>query len=222
MSEPERLLRGGGSDFERELLGSLANERPTPALSRRMRQGLVALGLLTSAKTGVAGIVAVVGLVTVGAAGGLWAAFHPSAEPPWPAAVVSAVAARPLPSAPAVETAPPVAPPAPASAVAPRPSAALTAAPSAVSDLREQIAWLDRARASLRAGDSQGALTQLTEYRKRFPRGEFAQEVTVLKIEALVQDGQMDGARALGKKFLAAHPESPHVERIERLIGAAR
>jgi outer membrane protein assembly factor BamD (BamD/ComL family) len=88
--------------------------------------------------------------------------------------------------------------------------------------MREQIALLDRARAALRSGHGGAALTELDTYRKRFPRGEFAQEVSVLKIEALVQNGQMDSARTLGKRFLAAHPESPHVERIERLIGAAR
>jgi hypothetical protein len=44
----------------------------------------------------------------------------------------------------------------------------------------------------------------------------------VLRIEAFVQTGQMGGAQLLGKKFLAAHPESPHAERVERLLGKTR
>jgi hypothetical protein len=222
MSDPERLLDGAGSELERELLGALATERPTPALARRMRQGLVALGLLTSAKTGVAGIVALVSVVSVGVTTA-WVVQHERAESRSLStvgvsrAVVRAVSsasrlAIPVPTPP-VSTAVPSA--------APRSSGALAAPSSAPGDLREQIALLDRARAALRAGSGGAALAELDTYRKRFPRGEFAQEVTVLKIEALVQNGQMDSARALGKRFLAAHPESPHVERIERLIGAA-
>jgi hypothetical protein len=223
MTDPERLLDGGGSELERELLGSLASERPTPALSRRMRQALLTLGLLTSAKTGVAGVVALVGLVSVGA-GTAWVVQHRYADVrQLPAVSASqavgravASAARRAPPAPSAE---PVSPP--LSPVAPRSSGAAAAAPSATGDLREQIALLDRARAAVRAHDSKRALAELGSYKKQFPRGEFSQEVTVLKIEALAQDGQMDGARALGKRFLAAHPESPHVERIERLVGAA-
>lgn len=224
MSDPERLLDGAGSELERELLGALAAERPTPALTRRMRQGLVALGLLTSAKTGVAGIVALVSVVSVGVTTA-WVVQHEHAESRslsrtgMSGAVVRAASRVSRPTAPAPSAAP-VASALPA--VAPRASSSATGPASTTGDLREQIALLDRARAALRSGHGGVALAELDSYRKRFPRGEFAQEVSVLKIEALVQNGQMDSARTLGKRFLAAHPESPHVERIERLIGAAR
>lgn len=216
MTDPQRLLEGG-SDLERELLGSLADERPTPTLSLRMRQGLIALGVLTSAKTGVAGIVALASVVSVGA-GAAWIATHEPApvrhlstvNAPAVARVVQSAVRESVP-APRVEPPPPPAAPSVAPRVAPLPSAA--------GDLREQISLLDRARAAVRARNSQLALEELAAYRRQFPRGEFSQEVTVLKVEALAQAGQMDAARALGKKFLAAHPESPHVERIERMIG---
>ena len=81
---------------------------------------------------------------------------------------------------------------------------------------------MDRARAAVRARDGKGALAALADYQRRFPRGTFAQEAMVLRIEALVQIGETGAARALGKKFLAAHPESPHAERIERLLGSDR
>lgn len=222
MTDPERLLDGGGSELERELLGALASERPSPLLSRRIRQGLVALGVLTSAKTSVAAIMTLVGLVSVGA-GAAWVAGHERSEPqrlalPRAAEKVSRVATS------AVRATPPVTSEAPPPNVeSPAPARSAVAAPSSPGgDLRDQIALLDRARAAVRARESRTALAELAAYSKRFPRGEFSQEVTVLKIEALVQNGQMDAARALGNRFLKAHPESPHVERIERLIGARR
>jgi hypothetical protein len=221
MTDPKRLLSGEGSDFERELLGSLANERPTRALSRRMRQGLVALGLLTSAKTGIASIAVLLGIVSVGVGGG-WLALQHQRELAHQrvADVAPRISPRPAASvvAPALPSTEPIEAPPPAAAA--RASAAVGPAPSAAGDLREQIAWLDRVRSALRARDSQTALGELAEYPRKFPHGEFAQEVTVLKIEALAQAGQLAAARLLAKKFKALHPESPHVERIERLIGA--
>jgi hypothetical protein len=41
-------------------------------------------------------------------------------------------------------------------------------------------------------------------------------------VEALKQSGNQQAAVALGKKFVAAHPESPHVERVERVTGGER
>lgn len=221
MSEPKRLLDGEGSDFERELLGSLAGEVPPRALTRRMRQGLVVAGLLTSAKTGIASFV-VAGLVTVGAGTGWLAYRHYSA--PAPVVTVSAQPPAAKVVAPPALSEPPrqAELPMPAASESPKPSAPPAPAPSAQGDLREEIAVLDRARAAVRAGDGKGALAALADYQRRFPRGTFAQEVTVLRIEALVQTGQTGGAQSLGKKFLAAHPESPHAERIERLLGKAR
>jgi len=223
MNDPERLLEGG-SELERELLGLLSSERPSASLSRRMRQSLVALGVLTAAKTSVAGIVALVSVVSVGA-GAIWAVQHRQVEVRhWSEAHASTAVSRAVASRARVVTLP-SAPPPPAMEASPPPSRAsapATAPSSAANDLREQIALLDRARAAVRARDSGRALAELSAYGKRFPRGEFSQEVSVLKIEALVQNGQMDAARALGRRFLTAHPESPHVERIERMIGAAR
>jgi hypothetical protein len=41
-------------------------------------------------------------------------------------------------------------------------------------------------------------------------------------VEALEQSGRKKAAVELGKKFVAAHPESPHVERVERVTGSDR
>jgi len=221
VTEPKRLLDGEGSDFERELLGSLTGEKPPRALSRRMRQGLVVAGLLTSAKTGIASFIVVAGLVSVSAGGGWLVYRHYAAPMPPPVRVVTHAPAQAA-SPPAAVEVPPAPPPTPVATESPRPSAAPTSAPSAGGDLREEIASMDRARAAVRAGDGKGALAALVEHQRRFPRGTFAQEATVLRIEALVQLGQTGAAQTLGKKFLAAHPESPHAERVERLLGASR
>jgi TolA-binding protein len=219
VSDPERLLRGG-SEFERELLDSLRSEEPPRALTRRMRQGLVVAGLLTSAKTGVASFIAIAGLVTASAGGGWLALRHRAASP---AVTAPSVATTHV---PARAAAPPLSPVGASAepvrtetAPLPRPSARPAPGPSAAGDLHEEIALLDRARAAVRAGDGTGALAMLSDYQRRFGRGTFSQEATVLRVEALAKSGQMSAARKLGERFLAAHPESPHAERIERLLG---
>lgn len=222
MTEPKRLLDGEGSELERDLLRSLAGEEPPRALTRRMRQGLVVAGLLTSAKTGVASFIAVAGLVTVSAGGGWLVYRHHVAAIPAPAVSAKPVPARVTPPPPVVDARAAAPRPTPAATTEPPRPSSPTPVPSATGDLREEISSMDRARAAVRAGDGKRALAALADYQKRFPRGTFAQEATVLRIEALVQVGQGATAQALGKKFLAAHPESPHAERIERLLGTAR
>jgi hypothetical protein len=218
MSDPERMLEGGGTAFERELLGSLAKERPGRVLSRRMRQGLVLSGVLVSAKAGMASWVVLAGFVTAGATAGVVAFTRDAPQAALPVLAPKLEAPR----APKAEP-PPVERP-PAVVTVPDAVKAPNVAPPAASsgDLREEIALLDRARAAVQSGDGRKALSLLALHQRKFPRGEFRQEVTVLRIEALTGTGQAATAAALGKKFLAAHPESPHAERIERLIGEPR
>jgi outer membrane protein assembly factor BamD (BamD/ComL family) len=85
--------------------------------------------------------------------------------------------------------------------------------------LADEIAALDVARRALASGDASGALKALDDYRHKFPRGAMSFEASVLNIEALAKSGNMDAARALGHKFLAQNPNSPHAERVRRLIG---
>jgi outer membrane protein assembly factor BamD (BamD/ComL family) len=81
---------------------------------------------------------------------------------------------------------------------------------------------LDQARAAVRAGEANEALALLAKYNRRYPRGQFRQEAQVLRVAALELGGNKKAAVELGKKFVAAHPESPHVERVERVTGAER
>ena len=220
MSDPRRLLDDGGTPFERSLLGALASERPPPELERRMRQGLVVAGVAgTTAKVAAAGFgkVVAVGLVGAGLALGYVALEHRRVELPpraAPAKLAPVVAAKP--SAEPVVSALPAPPEAPASAAArPRPLAP-------PGDLREEIRLLDQARAAVRSGDHRRALRLLASYDQSYPRGQFRQEVQVLRVEALEGSGNARAARALGQKFLAEHPESPHVERVESVTGSGR
>jgi TolA-binding protein len=185
-----------------------------------MRQGLVLSGVLASAKAGMASWIVLAGFVTAGATAGVVALTRGVPEAQAPVVAPKVEAPRPAKAAPPPEPAR-AAPALPVPDEVAKPASAASPAASS-GDLREEIALLDQARAAVRGGDAQKALALLALHQRRFPRGEFRQEVTVLRIEALAGTGQAAAAATLGKKFLAAHPESPHAERIERLIGAGR
>jgi outer membrane protein assembly factor BamD (BamD/ComL family) len=56
------------------------------------------------------------------------------------------------------------------------------------------------------------------EYDAQFPDGMLSQEATVLRVEALVKEGDRSAAVGVGQRFLAAHPTSPHALRVKQLI----
>jgi TolA-binding protein len=223
----KRLLDDTGTDFEHSLLSALRNEKPSPELVARMQRGL-GLGLGTAA-TGSAATassvgwikVSLVGLATLGLAGVAYVALRSSPSPtvgppsvrPAPAKVESVVTLEPKPVVVAEL------------AVAPaedRVPARVRPAGSVAPDLREEIRLLDQARSAVRAGEGSQALALLAKYGRRYPRGQFRQEAQVLRVEALKLSGNQQAAVALGRKFVAAHPESPHVERVERATGGER
>jgi hypothetical protein len=247
MSDPTRLLSaesGEANEFERELLGSWGTEQPSEA-ARAKVLGMVGLGAGAIAATAVAGkagatvggsiapkvgavgatalakwlAVGALGFVTVGAT--VAYVRHARREVP-PAPVVTAPVAT---SAPAPEAAParagadvasPVAPEAPARGTpSPHRDRATRAADPA---LGEQVAALDRARRALGDGDAVGALRDLDDYQSRFPRGALAEEAEVLRVEALLAEGDRASAARAGARFLAAHPESPHAARVRSLL----
>ena len=118
------------------------------------------------------------------------------------------------PEAPAVES--------PDPATAPRAahrSPAASPAPSANSDIREQIRLIDEARAAVGAHDVASALRTLDQYRLKFPGGALDQEATVLRIEALDQRGDHAQAASMARAFLARNPASAHAKRLERIAG---
>jgi TolA-binding protein len=217
MRDPKRFLDGGGTAFERALLNAVAAERPSRNLHRKMRFGIGLVGAGAMAKAAsanwhqlaLAGAV-VAGLVT----GGVIVAEHDAARAP----VVQSVA--PAPVAPKTEPMEPV-----PVTVPELPTAAPKAAPAEpahkggkaqpVADIGEEIRLLDQARGAVRSGKHAQALRVIARYDQKFPRGQFRQEAKVLRMEALEGSGESRRAAELAKKFLAEHPNSPHVERVE-------
>jgi len=192
------------TEFERKLLDSARADAIPPALKQSMQRALhtslaggatgTAVGAsLWGSKTGLAI------LLSTAALGSFAGGYRLLSEPP--AKHVSA------PAPALVEVAPPAAP----TAQPPQPTAAEPKL------LREEIALLDRARAALQARSPDRALELLAQHADRFTQPSLGPEAEVLRIEALVQDGELPKARTLAKKFLAAHPHSPLAARVTKL-----
>jgi hypothetical protein len=197
MKDPKPLLREGASDFERQLLGAVMRERPSPQLRSRMRQTIGLTGpiawassvkAMLSALAGKGAVsVAVVGLVAAGVVG----VRSLQSENDAPSAVRETAPVATL--APAVSPPPPVAAPAMS---APAVSAPAVSAPAieeqsaapgqAVGnrELREEILLLDQVRAALQSGSGAAALEQLDAYRQRFPSGILSREAAQLRQQA--------------------------------------
>lgn len=83
----------------------------------------------------------------------------------------------------------------------------------------EELALVERARGALGQGHGRECLEATRSYDKRFSRnGLFREEVAVMHIEALALSGDRPTARILGLQFLAAHPNTPYTDRIERVL----
>jgi hypothetical protein len=96
----------------------------------------------------------------------------------------------------------------------PRPPLAKNKVPIA-----DEIKAIDDARTLLRAGNPSAALQFLDSYDKMVGRhGSMQAEATIVRIEALEAGGNPAGAVALGKRFLAAHPNSPYQYYLKRLL----
>jgi hypothetical protein len=225
MKDPRRLLDGDGTALERTLLGAMAAERPPLHLHRKMRLGLGLAGVGTTAKVAAASVghIALAAIVVAGVVAGGVALVRREGGAPAPAAPAATV------RAPAVTArTPEAAPAAPvtngatdtnkARVVRREPAARRTAETVATNhNLREEIRLLDDARSAIRGGTMEYALRVLANYEQRFPRGQFRQEMQVLRMEALKRTGENERAEALAKRFLAEHPKSPHRERVEEV-----
>ncbi len=86
------------------------------------------------------------------------------------------------------------------------------------SDLQDEVAALDRARASLRAGNAQRALGHLGDYSKRFPKGSLRLEAEALRIQALAASGNEAEASRRAKRILERSPNSVLASRLRRYV----
>ena len=246
---PSQLRVVGATDLERRLLDAGARELPSVELTKRMQQALgisLATTAATAATASTAKAAAATGagsatpafawpaisigvlaLAVTGAVVGVrsTASHHATPRPAPPLAARLPEPAPELAPAP-VETptvtepaAAPVGRPAAVSLRAGAPSRHHAAGTATPSDLRAEIALVDAARSAIAAGANERALALLDRHESSYPRGTFRPEVAALRIEALDHLGRTIQARALAKKFIAAHPDSPLCERVARVSG---
>jgi hypothetical protein len=232
-----RLQEAGGTDIERRLLASAADdEMPEEKFRALVQWGAGAATAAAATPTETAWklpLVKGLGLLALAAASvGVFdyvsthrsgpasepqeiskpaAADAPEAQPaPSPAdvaEVVPVMTANELPSAP-------IAAPSPATPTRP------VAKKPALDDvsLAEQMTFIDSARTRLRQGDPRGALTMLDEYQRRYPQPAFREEATVLRVSAHAKAGDVAEAKRLGSAFLSTHPAELYSRRVEAIV----
>ncbi|WP_437714180.1 hypothetical protein WMF45_49080 [Sorangium sp. So ce448] len=85
--------------------------------------------------------------------------------------------------------------------------------------LAAELALLDTARRALRRGDPAAALALLARHAREFPSAQLSDEAAAIRVEALASKGDRAGAHAAARRFLEAHPGSPHADRVESAAG---
>jgi hypothetical protein len=235
MSDPSRLIDSGASDFERLLLGAAAEERPSPGQRNRMRRALwlAQFGILGTSLKAFAGLGHHVAVVTMIATALVSGASSPI-QPIELSRSASTVSDREI-VTPTRDNAADLG----ASSSALADAANTTFSPGddlpkrsrlgpanrsvppsrRGSDLRDEIALMDQARAALRQGSPARTLAAVEQYRSSFAHGTFDQEALVLRIEALEAIGNRSRAAAEADVFLARNPNSPHRDRLQRVLG---
>jgi hypothetical protein len=178
------LLSSDATDFERQLLGAAAGERPSPELLLRMQQAIALGPQAARAPDASSGGSEIAGTPVAVKAASRWAAgtwlkvvlgvgagaglvgggLAIRSSDPAPLARVSSPAPQQLPPAAPVE-APTVNPP----------GAAMSR------ELREEIDLLDRVSTALNQGDVRAASALLENYAHRFPEGRLVREATLLR-----------------------------------------
>jgi len=223
---PERLLEGEATAFERRVLAQALAREPSKELTQRMAQAL-GVGVTTLAAppsppapapvtpavtssavaTWVWVSAGVVTLSVVGAVVGLRPGRVAPEARPARSLEMPAPAVRPVPDGV----------PGPVPSVVAPPLSARTAV--AASELRGEIELVDSARAAVAQNAGSRALEVLGRYQARYPRGSFVPEATAVKVEALMQLGRTQEARALAARFVAAHPGTLLADRVAAVAG---
>jgi hypothetical protein len=234
MRDPERLIVERASELEGELLRLTRDDVPTQNARLQARAALASTGAksstlhATSAFRSAAASKWVV--CTLAAAGVVAGVGHL----PWmskrvePIESVASVAPEPVVAAPApppsqqiVEAPSTSVPPEAVSTASRTPPVRPSREPVSSNELAEEVAALDRARHAVEGHEAARALELLRGYQKRFPRGYLGREASLLRIEALVENGQRDAAVAAGRKFLSSDPTGPSADKVRRIISGA-
>jgi hypothetical protein len=86
------------------------------------------------------------------------------------------------------------------------------------SALAYEVALIDQARVSLRAGDARGTLSALTRYEEERQTRVLDREAAVLRIEALRLGGRHSEARELAQRYLDRFPVDAHAAGLRELV----
>jgi hypothetical protein len=86
------------------------------------------------------------------------------------------------------------------------------------SSLEREMRLLDTARRALARRAAGDALTTLRTYATEFEAGSLAPEARVLEVRALLEAGERERARALGRRIIAADPHGRHAETVRALL----
>jgi hypothetical protein len=158
-----------------------------------------------------------------------------AAQPATVAVAPAASAPSPVAAEPAAEEQVAVAPSARATAraraefdVAPgAPNTAEPASPAAAASAREirstlaaEAAAIDRARRALAAGAPDRAIALLDRYERESPTHMLAPDAQALRVQAEKARGNDALAKQLAERFLNAHPNDPHADRVRRTVSA--
>jgi len=84
--------------------------------------------------------------------------------------------------------------------------------------LAAEVAYVDRARALLAAGQSSQGLSLLAGYEQKFRGARLLPEVLFLQLEAYERSGQSNEARNAAQRLVADFPKSPHAGRARKLL----
>ena len=144
------------------------------------------------------------------------------APPPIAPSQVSASAQPVLPNRELEAVPEVVAPEAVPSTVVPAPHVNMVAPPVPELDvgapLAAEVAYVDRARALLAAGQTDQGLSLLQSYEREFPEARLLPEVLFLRMETADRLGRSTEAQSAAKRLLDGFPKSPHAARARKLL----
>jgi len=87
--------------------------------------------------------------------------------------------------------------------------------------LGDQLARIEAARGAVARGDADDAIAKLDRYDLDFPGGALYPESLVLRVEAYALRHDATKVEELGRRYLAAYPDSPLAKRVQKLMSEA-
>ena len=155
-----------------------------------------------------------------------WQSAHTASLPAVTSSEAPPLVSAPVASTSAASSAPTVLEPAPTETVRVEdlPRAATSPAPAASpaspgDPFEQELALVEQARAALAGGRGSECLVVAAQHRKRFSnRGQFNEEIEVMRIEALAMTGDRARARAQAAQFLERHGDTPYAVRLRRVL----